>query len=249
MTGIKTILIDDEPKALAILKNKIERFCPNLNIIAETQSPEEAIVLIKEKQPQLIFLDISMPKFNGFDVLKRFENPDFEIIFATAYDNYAIEAIKHCAIGYLEKPIDNKELIAAVSHATKNIEDKTALQKNRTLIENLGVQTLHNKKLVIPTTQGLEFVKVENIIHCEGVDGYTKLHFTDSKKSVLSSLSIGHFRQILEQREFYLIHKSHLINLQHINKYLNEGYVVMSDGQSLPVSRNRRQDFLKSFKS
>lgn len=248
MMTIDTILIDDEPKALAILKNKIERFCPNLDIIAETQSPEEAIVLIKEKKPQLIFLDISMPNLNGFDVLKTFKHPDFEIIFATAFDNYAIEAIKHCAIGYLEKPVDNKELIAAVNKATRSIEDKTALKKNQTLIENLGVQTLQNKKLVIPTTEGLEFVKIENIIHCEGVDGYTKIHFTEAKKPVLSSFSIGHFKQLLEQHQFYLIHKSHLINTQHISKYLNEGYAVMSNSQTLPVSRNRRPDFLKSFK-
>ncbi|MGB1309035.1 MAG: LytR/AlgR family response regulator transcription factor, partial [Oceanihabitans sp.] len=178
---IKTIIIDDERKALAILKNKIERLCPNLEIIAETQNPKEGVALIKKLEPQLIFLDIAMPELNGFEVLKQFEKPNFEIIFATAFDNYAIKAIQHCAIGYLVKPIDNSDLTAAVNLAIQNIEDKTALQKNKLLIENLGIQTFQNKKIVIPSQEGLEFVKIQDIIFCQGVDGYTKIHFINRK--------------------------------------------------------------------
>ncbi|MGJ8744269.1 LytR/AlgR family response regulator transcription factor [Polaribacter sp.] len=247
MTTIKTILIDDERKALAILKNKIERLCPNIEVIAETQSPKDAIELINSLQPQLIFLDISMPEINGFDLLKKFDKPNFEIIFATAFDTYAIEAIKHCAIGYLVKPIDNNDLVAAVNNAAKNIEEKTALQKNQLLIENLGVQTFQMKKMVIPSTEGLEFVKIANIIHCEGIDGYTKIHFT-THKPILSSQSIGHFNKLLKNQDFYLVHKSHLINLEHIEKYLNEGYVLLSANHKVPVSRNRRQEFLNNLK-
>lgn len=143
---IKTILIDDERKALAILKNKLQRLCPNVQIIAESQSPKEGIELIKSLKPDLVFLDIAMPELSGFDVLKQFENPDFEIIFATAFDNYAIEAIKHCAIGYLVKPVDNKDLVEAVANAENNIGDKSALQKNKQLIENLGVQNVSKKR-------------------------------------------------------------------------------------------------------
>ena len=247
MKTIKTILIDDERKALAILKNKIERLCPNLDVIAETQSPKEAIELIKNLQPQLIFLDISMPEINGFDLLKQFDKPNFEIIFATAFDDYAIEAIKHCAIGYLVKPIDNSDLVAAVNNAAHNIEEKSALQKNKLLIENLGVQTFQMKKMVIPSIEGLEFVRIANIIHCEGVDGYTKIHFSN-QKSILSSQSIGHFNKLLQNQDFYLVHKSHLINLEHIEMYLNEGYVVLSENHKVPVSRNKRQDFLSILK-
>ncbi|WP_158839085.1 LytR/AlgR family response regulator transcription factor [Polaribacter sp. L3A8] len=247
MKTIKTILIDDERKALAILKNKIERLCPNIEIIAETQSPKEAIKLIKNIQPQLIFLDISMPEINGFDLLKEFDNPNFEIIFATAFDNYAIEAIKHCAIGYLVKPIDNSDLVSAVKNAAKNIEEKTALQKNKLLIENLGVQNFQMKKMVIPSTEGLEFVKIADIIHCEGIDGYTKIHFSNHKP-ILSSQSIGYFNKLLINQDFYLVHKSHLINLEHIEKYLNEGYVLLSANHKVPVSRNRRQEFLNNLK-
>ncbi len=244
---IKTILIDDERKALAILENKIQRLCPKLEIVATTQNPKKAITLIKELQPELVFIDIAMPKLNGFDVLRNFEEPNFEIIFATAFNDYAIEAIKHCAIGYLVKPIDNTDLQNAVQNAIKNIEEKTALQKNKQLIENLGVKTFKNKKMVIPSTDGLEFVKIKEIIRCEGVDGYTKIHFYNLKP-MLSSNSIGYFNKLLENNNFYLVHKSHLINLQYIEKYINEGYVLLEKNHKVPVSRNKRQDFLSSLK-
>lgn len=244
---INTILIDDERKALAILKNKIERLCPNVNIIGETQSPEEGIALIKKLKPQLVFLDVAMPEMSGFDVLAEIDNPTFEIIFATAFDNYAIEAIKHCAIGYLVKPVDNTDLVSTVNKAIQNIEDKSALEKNKLLIENLGVQTFQNKKIVIPSQEGLEFVQISDIIHLEGDNGYTNIHFAN-RKSILSSHSIGYFNKILQNQTFYLIHKSHLININHIEKYLNEGYVIMTNNHKAPVSRNRRQDFLNSLK-
>jgi two-component system LytT family response regulator len=244
---IKTLLIDDERKALAILRNKLERLCPELEIIAETQNPKQAITLINTLKPDLIFLDIAMPELSGFDVLKQFKSPEFEIIFATAFGDYAIEAIKHCAIGYLVKPVDNEDLIAAVKNAIQNIEEKTALKKNKLLIENLGVQTFQNKKIVIPSTDGLEFVKIANIIFCEGVDGYTKIHFCD-QKAILSSHSIGHFNKLLVNQSFYLVHKSYLINLSFIEKYLNEGYVVLKNNHKVPVSRNKRQEFLNNLK-
>ena len=244
---IKTILIDDENKALAILENKLERLCPYIEVIAKTQEPKDAIELIKTLKPQLIFLDVAMPEINGFELLKQFESPNFEIIFATAFDNYAIEAINHCAIGYLVKPIDNDDLVKTVNKAIQNIEDKTALEKNKLLIENLDVKTLQKKKIAIPCQDGLEYVKLSNIIHFEGDSGYTNIHFIN-RKPILSSNSIGHFNKLLNSQEFYLIHKSHLINLSHIEKYLNEGYVVLTKNFKLPVSRNRRQDFLNYLK-
>ena len=245
--SITAILIDDERKALAILKNKIERFCPQVNIIEETQSPKEGLDLIKKLKPQLVFLDIAMPVMSGFDVLAQIENPDFEIIFATAFDNYAIEAIKHCAIGYLVKPVNNDLLIDAVNKAAINIEQKSALQKNKQLIENLGVQSFQQKKLVIPSTDGLEFVKIEDIMFCEGVDGYTKIHFTN-QKAILSSNSVGHFSKLLDDKIFYTVHKSYIINLDYIEKYLNEGYIILNGNHKIPVSRNRRQAFLEQLK-
>ena len=245
---IRAVLIDDERKALAILKNKLERLCPSVEVIAETQIPEEGIKLIEKLKPELVFLDIAMPKMSGFDILAKITSPKFEIIFATAFDDYAIEAIKHCAIGYLVKPIDNEDLIITVNKAILNIEDKTALEKNKLLIENLGIQTFQKKKIVIPSQQGLEFVEINSIIFCEGTEGYTKIHFLKDKP-ILSSYSIGHFNKLLKNQDFYLIHKSYLININYIEKYLNEGYVVLKENYKLPVSRNRRSDFLSSLKN
>lgn len=248
MKIITAIIIDDEPKAIAILENKLKRHCPDVHIIATTQSPVEAVELINKLKPQLIFLDISMPEMTGFQMLQQIPNPDFEIIFATAFDQHAIQAIKHSAIGYLVKPIDNEELVIAVKTATKNIIEKTALLKNRFLLENLEVQKFQNKKIAIPATAGLEFVKIETITHCEGVDGYTKIHFTNHKP-ILSSSSIGHFVKLLNHDDFYLIHKSYLINVNHLERYLNDGYVELAGNHSLPVSRNKRADFLLRLKN
>lgn len=245
--SIKTILIDDEPKAIAILKNKIERFCPELEIIATIEKPAQAFDIINELQPQLVFIDIAMPGVSGFDILEQFKNPQFEIIFATAFDHYAIEAIKQCAIGYLVKPIDNQDLVKATENAKSNIDKKTALSKNIQLLENLNLENFQKKKIVIPSSDGLEFVTVENITHCEGVDGYTKIHFLD-RKPILSSSSIGHFKKILSHPDFYHIHKSYIANLTHVTKYLNDGYVVLSGDIAVPVARSKRAEFLDTFR-
>lgn len=244
---IKTLIVEDEPKAIAILENKLNRLCPTLDIVATTQHPKEAKALILEHQPDLVFLDVAMPEISGFDVLASIDNPDFEIIFATAFDNFAIDAIKHCAIGYLVKPIDNTDLVQAVEKAIKNCAAKTALQKNKLLVENLGTNTFQDKKVIIPTQEGLEFLEINEILHCEGVDGYTKIHIKN-RRPLLSSNSVGFFCKMFSKQEFYQVHKSHLINLNHINKYLNEGYVIIGK-HNIPVSRNRRAEFLEMLKN
>lgn len=245
---IKTILIDDEPKALAILQNKIERFCPDLEIIATIDNPSQAFDIINELQPQLIFIDIAMPGMSGFDVLAQFKSPQFEVVFATAFDQYALDAIKQCAIGYLVKPIDNEDLVEAVANATINIEKKTALTKNKQLLENINVENFQKRKIVIPSADGFEFVKIKTITHCAGVDGYTKIHFTN-RKPILSSNSIGHFKKLLSHPDFYQVHKSFVVNTTHIIKYLNDGYVVIAGDISIPVARAKRTEFIERFRA
>jgi two-component system LytT family response regulator len=245
--SIKTIIIDDEPKAIAILADKIKRFCPELEVVASISKPQDAFDSINEYQPDLVFIDIAMPGMTGFDILQQFTHPNFEIIFATAFDQYALDAIKHCAIGYLVKPIDNEDLVEAVVNATRNIEDKNALEKNKLLIENLGVQKFQKKKIVIPSTEGLEFVKVKTISHFEGVDGYTKIHLSN-RKAMLSSHSIGHFKKLLNIEDFYHVHKSYIINMSFVERYLNDGYVVLQGDISIPVSRAKRAEFLNQLK-
>lgn len=243
---IKTILVDDEVKSLDILENKLKRFCPDLDIVGKIQNPEIAITAILEKKPDLIFLDITMPNMSGFDLLSKFEKPDFEIIFATGFNDYAIEAIRQCAIGYLVKPIDNLELVNSVKNAVNHISLKNSNQKNKNLLENRTIDPLL-RKIAIPSQIGYEFIKIKDIIHCEGIDGYTKLHF-ENRKEILSSFSIGYFQKLVGDTYFFQTHKSHLVNLTHVEKYLNEGYVHLTNGISAPVSKTRRIEFLKKIK-
>lgn len=243
---IRAILVDDEEKALKILKIKIKSFFPEIDIIKSCQSPIEAIKTIENEQPDLVFLDIEMPQLNGFDVLQRFKKPEFEIIFVTAYSEYAIEAIQHCAIGYIVKPIDNDDLKSAVSNAIKNRQLKTALQKNQTLIENIKNQNNTSSKIVIPSQKGLDFIKISDIIRCEGDAGYTKI-IIQGTKEILSSYSIGKFVKMLSNKNFCLVHRSHLVNLKYVSGYLNEGYITMENGDSLPISKTNRQSFIEQM--
>ncbi len=242
--NLKALLVDDEEKALKSLQLKIHRFFPEITISASTQQPMEAIELIKSEKPDLVFLDIEMPELNGFDVLQKFDAPDFEIIFVTAYNDYAIEAIQCCAIGYIVKPIDNEDLKNAIENAIKNIQLKNALKKNSTLIENLKNSQSNNCKIIIPSQKGLDFIKLIDIIRCEGESGYTKIILRNGKE-ILSSYSIGKFVKMLSNKSFYQVHRSHLVNLQFVSGFLNEGYITLENGDYLPISKNKRQEFIE----
>ena len=240
--NIKAFLVDDEPKSIAILASKIERFCPNITIVGTSQLPLEAISMIEELEPDLVFLDIQMPEISGFELLSRFEKPFFEVIFATAYDHHAIEAINHSAIGYVLKPFDNEDLMKAAKRAEENINNKNALSKNLQLLENLQLSKFRNDKIMIPNRDGILFVSIQDIIHCEGVEGYTQIHLKN-EKPILSSQSIGNVLKLLPEDMFFQCHKSHVINLQFIQKYLNEGYIIMENANRVPLSRSRRDLF------
>lgn len=245
--NIKALIIDDERKATIILKKKIQRLFDNVEVVGMSQSPDESIELIEKLKPDLIFLDIVMPRMSGFDLLRKIEDPSFAVIFVTAFDNYAIEAINHCALGYLVKPVEDDLLKKSIVKAIKSIQEKNALEKNRQLLEYLNVHGAQKKKIVVPVTEGLEFINIEEIIHCEGKDGYTKLHL-DNDSSILSSRSIGYFTKLLKEKNFYLVHKSHLVNLNYVLKYLNEGFLLLTKGGKIPVSRLKRTNFLKTIK-
>jgi len=241
--NIRAILVDDEEKALKSLQIKVNRFFPDIDIVAINQRPLEAIDLIKSHKPDLVFLDIEMPQLNGFDVLQKIKNPDFEIIFVTAYNDYAIEAIQNCAIGYVVKPIDNDELKTAIANAIKNIKLKNALVKNNILIENLKNIQSSDCKLIIPSQKGLDFVKINEIIRCKGESGYTRI-ILNNGKTILSSYSIGKFVKMLANKHFLLVHRSHLLNLKYVSGYLNEGYITLENGDNLPISKNKREEFI-----
>lgn len=241
---MNAILIDDEEKAVQILSSLLQEYCPQINIIGAANSLETGFHAITTHEPDLVFLDIEMPGGSGFDLLKKLPHLNFEIIFVTSYEDYALEAIKFCAIGYILKPIREVELLSAVNQASYRISQKEENLRNKQLLQNLSTPLSQNNRIGIPTSRGLEFVETGNIIRCEGVQRCTRLILKENK-SIVSSYNLGEFRKLLESYHFYSPHKSHLISLNHIIRYDKEGTIEMSDGVSVPVARRRRQDFLE----
>lgn len=242
---INVILVDDEENALKSLALKINRFYPNFNVLNTFQNPKEAVAFINDNKPDLLFLDVEMPILSGFDVLAEIENPNFEIIFVTAYNNYAIEAFQHCAIGYVLKPIDNDELNSAINNAVKNIEQKNNLSKNNALLELLIKKSAIANKLIIPTNKGLSFIPFEQVVCIEGYEGYSKIYLTDNS-SIVSSYNIGKYERIIDDI-FFRCHKSHIINLLKITAFEKEGFIILNDEKRVPVSKTKRKEFIDLF--
>ena len=244
---IKTILVDDEPRAIEVLRDHLEELFSELHIIGDADSAESAYRLITIQKPDLLFLDVAMPDESGFDLLRKLPELDMEVIFVTGFNQYAIDAIKFCAIGYILKPIRREELVEAVSRAIKQINTKAEGSRNKQLIHNLLNPGSPQNRIGLPTTDGIEFVSIGEIIRCEGIQGCTKAVFKD-RKALISSYNLGEFRQLLESYGFYAVHKSHLVNLSHIQRYDNEGFVVMSDGDRVPVARRKRSEFMQQLR-
>ncbi len=241
---IKYMIVDDEAKALKNLAKRLKKYEDIMSCAGTFTDPLQALRAIEKEKPDLLFLDIEMPNLSGFDLLSKVSEPDFEIIFVTAYDQYAIEAFKHAAIGYIVKPIDPEELHNAIENAMKNIELKTAKKNNKVLLDLL---TQKSGNISIPTTEGYVFVKIENIIRLEGMEGYTKIVCCNGTEHI-SSYNLGKFKDILrENPKLMQVHRSHIINLEHVVKYLNEGYVELDDGSQIPVSKTHKKEFLNKM--
>ena len=247
---ITAIIIDDEKDARFLLRNLLERhFGDNINVVAEADDVAPGIKAIAEHKPDLVFLDIQMRKGTGFDLLAKMENIDFEVIFITAYNQYAVDAFKFSAFGYLLKPIKTKEL-GEVIH---KLEDHLSVLKNginkrlKVLVENYGNDG-EIQKLIISNVEGFQVVKVSSIVRLEGDRNYTHFILEDNKK-ITTSKSLGEYEELLNQYGFFRIHQSTIVSLRHITGYLkgDGGSVEMSDGANLKVSRHRKSEFLDRF--
>ncbi len=243
---IQTILIDDEKKAVALLKNKLSEFAPYLEVVGEAYLPSDGAELIEELKPELVFLDVNMPQQNGFDLLKTLKFKDFEVIFVTAYDEFAIKAIENMAAGYLMKPLDSDKLKKVLELTREKIEKKKVNISNAKIIEFFN-QGIARNKLVVPTSNGMDLINIQEILYCEGAGGYTKIHI-DNLEPKLSSKSIGYYADLLGGHNFCQIHKSYIVNLEYVTQYLSEGTVVLNHEISLPVSKTKKSVFLDNFK-
>lgn len=246
---LSAFIVDDEVQSRETLERMLINFCPQVEILGKAASVAEAVTLIDEQQPDVVFLDIEMPGGNGFTLLEHYEELPFEVIFTTAHDLYAINAIKFSALDYLLKPVNIKELQEAVKRAEKKIGSKnenSRTQKIDTLKSNLSQGDQPFSKIALPTSEGIDFVEIDDIIRVEAERSYSNFHLK-SRKKILVSKPLREFEDLLEQCNFFRTHKSHMINLNHLKKYVKGkgGYVIMNDDSHVDVSVRRKEALLQ----
>lgn len=249
MSALKAILVDDELSSLQNLQQKLKEFCPDINIIGSSQKPEEAIQLIKQLKPDVLFLDIEMPRMNGFRMLEELGEIPFEIIFTTAYNHYAVEAIRISAFDYLTKPIAIRDLQQAVERLLQYQQYHTK-EKLNVLKQSLGSNKSQEEKIAIPTSEGLEFIPIKSIVHIESSSNYSKIFLLEGKPILVTKL-LKDFEDMLLPYHFFRVHNSHLINLNYIKKYIRGegGQVIMQNGDTIDVARRKKEEFVKIITS
>ncbi|MEO9003615.1 MAG: LytTR family DNA-binding domain-containing protein [Ginsengibacter sp.] len=244
----KALIIDDEQVAVNVMRLMIERYLPEISAVKSATNSMEALQFINEFQPDIVFLDIEMPYQNGFELLKSVSEITFDTVFTTAYDKYAIQAIKFSALDYLLKPIDADEL----RETFNRFMQKSALNLNKDLaIKNLLDNLQHvNKachKLALPTNNGLQFFLPRDIIRCEGMSNYTKFYLSNYHP-ILTSRTIKEYEDILIPHKFIRVHKSHLINAEFISGYAQQmNNLILKDGTFVEVSRRRKKEVLEEL--
>lgn len=249
MNTVKALIIDDETTAIKTLSLMIQHYIPEITVLKTTTDPHEGLFLLRTFQPQLLFLDIHMPLMSGFELLKQVTQVNFSIIFTTAHDEYAIDAIRFSALDYLLKPIDADELQNSFRRFTqKHLGDMTTETLYDNFMYNLGVQNKKDFKLALPTLQGTFFYKPEDIIRLEGEGSYTKFFFRE-QKPLLTTHTIKNYEEILLNYGFIRVHKSHLINRMHVVNYMPDGMLTMSDHSRVEISRRRKEDVMEVLKN
>lgn len=243
---MRTIIVDDEKHSRDALHMMLERYCPHVAVQALCSNGPEALAAIEQLHPDLVFLDIEMPGMDGFQVLEACNYHSFVVIFITAYDQYALQAIHHSALDYLLKPIDSNELKDAVEKAGSQSTVVTA-GKVDNLLHFLQEQLSQDERLALPTSDGLRMVTARNIIYCKGAGTQTRLHLQEPEKPVMVCRTLMEMEQWLADKGFFRVHSSFLINLSFMEKYIkgDGGEIIMSDGYSVPLARDKKQDFLQ----
>jgi two-component system, LytTR family, response regulator len=246
---IKCIIIDDEPNCCDVLMVLLEKYCPEVEIISVCHSAREAIPFLLKNEVQLAFLDIEMPHMNGFELLEQLPRIDFELIFTTSYDHYAIRAIRFSALDYLLKPIDREELQAAVKKAEHRLAYPLP-QRFEILLQKLRQPAGQVKRIALPTMEGLQLIMLDSIISCASSSNYTILTIKESQKLIVSR-TLKEIEEMLEDYTFLRVHHSFVVNLNEVRKYIRGegGMLIMSDGTSIDVSRSRKQQLLEKLQS
>lgn len=243
---LSALIVDDELPGAENLQIMLYKYCPEVDVKNIASSAAQAIDDIKQCKPDLVFLDIRMPQMDGFEILGEVKEIPFQIIFTTAYDSYAIEAIRHNAIDYLLKPIDSDELIEAVRKAEDRLKNK---HRDLNKIENLITHFQEERKmhrLPIHNLDGIVFADISKIVRLNADSNYTHIHMLDRKKYTAAK-TLKEYEDILQGMNFFRVHNAHLINLSHVERYIKGegGFVEMSDGNVIEVSRKKKNELLK----
>jgi two-component system LytT family response regulator len=244
---INAIIVDDEAHSYKTLDAMLKRYCPQVNVAATCTNGADALKAIKQLNPDLVFLDVEMPKMNGFEMLEELPSVNFHLIFVTSYDAYALKAIRFSAIDYLLKPVDREELQKAVQKVMQRM-DAPLPEQLKIILERMHHPSSSSNKIALPTMEGLQMIAVNTIISCEADDNYTTLMLKNNKKIVVSC-TLKVIEELLEEHAFIRVHRSFLVNLDEIEKYVkgDGGYLVMSDGSQILISRNKKEELLKKL--
>lgn len=242
---LKAIIVEDEKTSRDILKNYLGKYCPNVQVLGEAENIDQALELIRNHELDLVFLDVEMPYGNAFDLLEKVGDINFETIFVTAYNHYAMDALNAHASYYLMKPISIEELIKAVDYV---VEIKT---KENALHEEVLTPKTNpiNGKITIPQQDGFEVINTADILFCKADDNYTEIYLNNNKKKLVSK-TLKYFEDALNDGGFARVHKSYLVNVNEIVKYVKGkgGSVVLSNGKQIMVSASKKSDLLSYFK-
>ncbi|WPP50758.1 LytR/AlgR family response regulator transcription factor [Catalinimonas niigatensis] len=241
---LSTIIVEDELHSREALKNLISEYCPEVSVQAVAASVKEGVELVNMLKPDLLLLDIALNQGTGFDLLKLVQKRTFDVIFTTAYEHYALRAIKFSAIDYLLKPIDLEELQISIRKVLAKQQTSSYNQQIDTLLCNLQNHNYRQHTITLTTSEGLLFVPVHEIIRLEAMGSYTQFHLINTKK-ILVSKHLKEYELLLRDADFYRIHQSHLINLNEVAKYVKSegGYVVLKDQTRIKVSNSRKELF------
>lgn len=249
MEKIRSVIVEDESAAREALKNYLAKYCPQVEVVDEARDSRSAVPLLHELEPQLVFLDVEMPYGNAFDVLDACRDLYFETIFVTAFSEYSLRALNQSAAYYLLKPVSIEELIVAVNKVQQHIVNKEVFDRNRVIVENFREPQAQLRRVILPTLDGFEVVKMDDILRLQGNGNFTDIYLRSKEKKMVCRF-LKHFQEILPF-PFVRVHKSHIINFHAVVSYHKNtgGYVTLEDGTEIEVSSGYKEELMKLFKS
>jgi two-component system LytT family response regulator len=247
---LNAIIVEDEKNSRELLKNLLGTYCPDVKLLHAAGSIDEALIWIKREKPDLLFLDIELQSGTSFDLLNQLEDKNFEVIFTTAFEQYAIKAIKFSSLDYLLKPIDPEELMAAVKKAVNKKSNQHNQNQLDVLLSNISKSNSEEAKICLSTADSLEFLQVKDILYCEANGSYTNFfvsHPGEKDRIIMVSKHLKEYENLLSAHPFLRVHNKFLVNLKAVQKYIKSdgGYILMTDEKQIPVSPNKKEEFFK----